>query len=66
MTLDRFTELLAAELRLRGEPFDRRALAGYVEAAWPWMMWDEDVHRWSREFLAIRQAAWSSAGPESL
>jgi hypothetical protein len=53
----RFISLLAAELRLRSEPFDRRDLGEYVAAVWPWVREDPDVHRWVREFLALVRAA---------
>ncbi len=48
---DAFTESLEMELRGRGFPCDRWALADFVQGSWPLIEEDPDPAAWAQAFV---------------
>jgi hypothetical protein len=57
MSLSDFITSLEMELRLRGEPFDRRDLETFASDVWPLAEEDPEPGRWTAEFLEAQQPA---------
>jgi hypothetical protein len=59
MSQQEFVEVLEADLRLRGVPFDRAQSLSFVSSARPLIAENPEVAFWGGEFLKAGNVAWA-------